>query len=71
MGRREAGLVLKAAWRSVYVGSIAAFILFLACGVCFGGYGLGLAALATPLVALPAGLFAFLWALRPEASEKD
>jgi hypothetical protein len=71
MGRREAGFLLKAAWRAVYVGSIATFVLFLACGVLFGGYGFGVAALATPLVALPAGLFAFLWALRPEASEKD
>jgi hypothetical protein len=63
----------RALWRGVFAATLVGAALFFTVGVYLAHWPGGLFAgiLNTLLFALPAGLFAFLWALRPEAAEKD
>lgn len=63
----------RALWKGLFTTVVAAGVAFFTVGWLAGiaSYSLWASVGVTLLVALPAGLFAFLWALRPEAGEKD
>lgn len=70
-------ILLKAAWRGIFIAFLSGASAMLALAVVVAtqwGLAAGAASLLWyfylgPLVGLPAGLFAFLWRLRPGASE--
>jgi len=70
-------ILLKAAWRGIFIALLSSLVgvLTLALvvatqwGFAAGVYSAWCYFYLGPLVGLPAGLFAFLWDLRPRASE--
>jgi len=66
-------VVARAVWRGVFAGTLVGAALFFTVGLFLAHWPGGLLAGLgfTALFALPVGLFAFLWALRPEATEKE
>jgi len=63
----------RALWKGLFAAVVTAGAAFFTVGwlAAMISYSMWAAFGVTLLIALPAGLFAFLWALRPEAAEKD